>query len=62
MSVKEFPFCGSAETNLTGLHEDAGSILDLNKWVKGSGVAVSRGVGCRCGLDPGCCGCGVGWS
>ena len=24
----------------------------LTQWVKGSGVAVSWGVGCRCGLDP----------
>ena len=33
-------------------HEDAGSILGLAWWVKGTGVAVSCGVGRRCGSDP----------
>ena len=39
-------------TNLTRNHEVAGSVPDLAQWVKGSGVAVSCGVGCRLGLDP----------
>jgi len=38
--------------NLTRNHEVTGSITGLAQWVKGSGVAVSCGVGCRCGLDP----------
>ena len=39
-------------TNLTGNHEVSGSIPGLAQWVKGSGVAVSCGVGCRHGSDP----------
>ena len=44
------------ETNLTGDHEDAGLIPGLIQWL-GSGVAVSCGVGCRQGLNPGRLGC-----
>ena len=32
--------------NLTSIHEDAGSIPGLAQVGRGSGVAVSRGVGC----------------
>ena len=38
-------------TNPTRNHEVEGSIPALAQWVKQSGVAVSCGVGCRCGSD-----------
>ena len=43
---------GTAETKLTRNHEVVGSIPGLTQWVKGSGIAVSCGVGGRCGSDP----------
>ena len=43
--------CGSVVRNLTGICEDADSILGLAQWVKGLAVVVSCGVGCRCGFD-----------
>jgi len=38
--------------NQTKNHEVAGLIPGLAQWVKGSGIAVSCGVGCRRGSDP----------
>ena len=39
-------------TNPTRIHEDTGSIFGFVQQVKGSGIAVSCGVGQGCGLDP----------
>ena len=38
--------------NLASNHDDVGSIPDLAQWVKGSGIAMSCGVGHRQGSDP----------
>ena len=32
--ILEVPSCGSAETNLTSIHKDAGLIPGLDHWVK----------------------------
>ena len=46
------PFMAQWLTNPTRNHEVAGSVPALAQWVKGSGVAVSCGVGGRRGSDP----------
>ena len=38
--------------NPASIHEAAGSTPGLAQWVKGSSVAMSCGVGCRCSSDP----------
>ena len=53
--------CRSVVTNLTSIHEDAGSILVLRSVGYGSGIAVSCGVVRRHSSDLLLLGCGVGW-
>ena len=43
--------CGTMETNPTSIHEDAGLIPGLPQRVKYPSIAVSCGVGHKCGSD-----------
>ena len=43
--------CDSVVMNLTSTHEDIGLIPGLAQWVKGSSIAISCSIGCRCGSD-----------
>ena len=36
--------------NQTIIHADVCFISDLAQWIKGSSVAMSCGVGCKCGF------------
>ena len=44
--------CGSAERNPSSIHEDVGLIPGPAQWVKGSGIAMSLGIGLWLRLWP----------
>ena len=55
-SLPRSSYCGSAEMNLTRMHEDAGSIPGLTQWVTDLVLPVSCGVVIETARILGCCG------
>ena len=46
--IDEVPIAAQRVRSPTSIQGDVDSILGLAQWVKGSAVAMSCGVGCRC--------------
>ena len=55
------PFCGSAETNTTGIQEDVGSIPYLAQWVGDLALQWAAVKAADAAQIPYCCGYGIGW-